>query len=131
LPYMAPEQLRGEPADMRSDIWAAGAVLYEMSAGRRPFPETIGPVLIDSILNRTAEPPSKLNPQVPVGLQNIVMKALEKDSTNRYQSARELGSDLDRLTAGVSPLAAQPRLKLRSVGTIATAGVVLVVMLLA
>ncbi|HMH02297.1 MAG TPA: serine/threonine-protein kinase, partial [Terriglobales bacterium] len=104
LPYMAPEQLRGEPADMRSDIWAAGAVLYEMSTGRRPFPETIGPLLIDSILNRTAEPPSKLNPQIPVGLQNIVMKALEKDPAQRYQSARELGSDLDRLTAGVSPL---------------------------
>src|SRR5205807_5605083 len=66
-----------------------------------------------------------------VRLQIIVMKALEKDPAQRYQSARELGSDLDRLTAGVSPLAAQPRLKLRRVGTIAAAGVVLVVVLLA
>ena len=131
LPYMAPEQLRGEPADMRSDIWAAGAVLYEMSTGRRPFPETIGPLLIDSILNRTAEPPSKLNPQVPVGLQNIVMKALEKDPANRYQSARELGSDLDRLTAGVSPLATPSPSKWRRPSMIAAAAVVLLVIFLA
>jgi eukaryotic-like serine/threonine-protein kinase len=130
-PYMAPEQLRGEPADIRSDIWAAGAVLYEMATGRRPFPETIGPLLIDSILNRTTELPSKLNPQVPVGLQNIVMKALEKDPANRYQSARELGSDLDRLTAGVSPLATQPRSRWRYPGAIAATAVVLVGIVLA
>ena len=131
LPYMAPEQLRGEPADVRSDIWAAGAVLYELATARRPFPETIGPLLIDSILNRAVEPPSKVNPQVPVGLQNIVMKALEKSPTNRYQSASELGADLDRLTTGVSPLATQPGSNLRRPGTMAAAAVVLVVIFLA
>jgi eukaryotic-like serine/threonine-protein kinase len=106
LPYMAPEQLRGEPADPRTDIWAAGAVLYEMSTTRRPFPETNGPMLIDAILNKPPEPPSKLNPRTSPGLETVILKALEKDPARRYQSAQELQADLERLTAGVRPIAA-------------------------
>jgi TolB-like protein len=106
LPYMAPEQLRGEPADPRTDIWTAGAILYEMSTSKRPFPETNGPMLIDAILNRPPEPPSKVNPRTSPGLETVILKALEKDPARRYQSAQELQADLERLTSGVRPLAA-------------------------
>lgn len=109
LPYMAPEQLRGEENDERSDIWAAGAVLYEMASGRRAFPETNGPLLISAILNHDPQVPSKLNRKTSPGLEIIVLKALAKDPAHRYQSAKELGVDLERLTAGVTPLAKPPR----------------------
>jgi len=62
LPYMSPEQLRGELIDLRSDIWSAGVVLYELAAGRRPFVSSQVPLVIDAILNKTPEPPSVLNP---------------------------------------------------------------------
>ncbi len=97
LPYMAPEQLRGEKVDARSDIYAAGAVLYEMATGQRPFPETPGPRLIDAILHQAPQPPSGLNRRVSPGLENIILKALEKEPENRYQSAKEIGVDLRRL----------------------------------
>jgi TolB-like protein len=109
LPYMPPEQLRGEECDTRSDIWAAGAVVYEMATGRRAFPETNGPLLISAILNHDPQAPSKLNRKISPGLEMIVMKALAKDPAHRYQSAKELGVDLERLTAGVTPLAKPPR----------------------
>ncbi|HVO80329.1 MAG TPA: tetratricopeptide repeat protein [Terriglobales bacterium] len=109
LPYMAPEQLRSELSDARSDIWASGAVLYEMATGQRPFPETNGPLLINAILTRNPEPPSKVNPQVPPGLESVILKALDKEPARRYQTARELNSDLERLTVGVSPLARRAR----------------------
>jgi serine/threonine-protein kinase len=108
LPYMAPEQLRGETTDARSDIWSAGAVLYEMATGRRPFPESHGPLLINSILNHDPEPPRKLNREISPGLENVILKALDKDPQHRYQSVRELGIDLERLTTGISPLASAP-----------------------
>jgi serine/threonine-protein kinase len=97
VPYMAPEQLRGEQVDARSDIYAAGAVLYEMATGQRAFPETQGPRLIDAILNRAPQPPSGLNRRVSPVLENIILKALEKEPENRYQSAKELAVDLRRL----------------------------------
>jgi eukaryotic-like serine/threonine-protein kinase len=109
LPYMAPEQLRGEKTDARSDIWSVGAVLYEMATGRRPFPESHGPLLIDAILNRDPDPPKKWNREVSPGLENVILKALDKDPQHRYQSVRELLIDLERLTTGVSPLATSSR----------------------
>lgn len=108
LPYMAPEQLRGERADARSDLWAAGAVLYEMAAGQRPFPETQGPRLIDSILHQAPTPPSALNRRLSPELQNIILKCLEKNPESRYQSAKELVVDLRRLSAP-SPYAPSPQ----------------------
>lgn len=107
LPYMAPEQLRGEPADPRTDIWAAGAVLYEMCSARRPFPETNGPMLIDAILNKPPETPSKVNPRTSPGLETVILKALEKDPARRYQTAQELQADIERLTLGVRPVVAR------------------------
>jgi len=106
LPYMSPEQLRGQPCDARTDIWAAGAVLYELSTGRRPFPERVNTLLIDSILHQPPSPPSRLNRHLTPGLETVILKALDKDPARRYQSTRELGVDLERLAAGVAPVAA-------------------------
>jgi serine/threonine protein kinase/tetratricopeptide (TPR) repeat protein/TolB-like protein len=105
LPYMSPEQLLGEPADERSDVYAAGAVLYEMTTGQRLFPEKHGPRLIDAILHQSARSPRELNGQVSLGMQSIIQKALDKESEHRYQSARELQVDLERLS--LSPAASQ------------------------
>ena len=103
LPYIAPEQLRGEPADRRTDIWAFGAVLYELATGKRPFPETHGPLLINAILNQEPELPRKRNPRISEGLESVIRKALRKNRDDRYQTVGELESDLERLTAGISP----------------------------
>jgi eukaryotic-like serine/threonine-protein kinase len=108
LPYMAPEQLRGDPADARSDIWAAGAVLYEMATGRRPFPGS-GPPLIDAILNAEPKPPRALNRDLPVGLENIILKAMDKPPSRRYQTAIDLRVDLERLQSGMSLVAKRPQ----------------------
>ncbi len=99
LPYMAPEQVRAENVDARSDFYAAGAVLYEMATGQRAFPETQAGRLMDAILNRAPQPPSGLNRRVSPGLEGIILKALEKEPENRYQSAKEIGVDLRRLGA--------------------------------
>jgi tetratricopeptide (TPR) repeat protein/TolB-like protein len=102
LPYMSPEQLRGDVTGPCSDIWSAGVVLYELSTGRRPFASTQVPLLIDAILNKPPEPPSALNPKIAPGMEMLILKCLDKDPERRYQSARELRVDLDRLTMPLS-----------------------------
>jgi eukaryotic-like serine/threonine-protein kinase len=97
LPYMAPEQVRGQRVDERSDIWAAGAVLYEMVTGGRPFPERHSPQLIDDILHKPTVPPTSIDARITPGLESIILKALDKDPELRYQSAQELRVDLNRL----------------------------------
>jgi eukaryotic-like serine/threonine-protein kinase len=95
--YMSPEQVRGEQLDARSDLFSFGAVLYEMSTGKAPFPGDTTGVIFDAILNRAPVAPSRLNPQVPPKFAEIIHKALEKDRELRYQSAGEMRSDLRRL----------------------------------
>jgi tetratricopeptide (TPR) repeat protein len=107
LPYMAPEQLRGEPAEVRTDIWAAGAVLYEMATAHRPFEETVPTALAGAIIHKTPPPPRSLRSELSPKLEVVILKCLEKEQAERYQSARELQSDLERLSTGVTPLAAQ------------------------
>ena len=109
-PYMAPEQLLGEVVDARSDIYGAGAVLYEMVTGRRPFAESHGPRLVDAVLHAPPVPPRDLNARLSPGLEAIVLKCLDKDPARRYQSARELLVDLERLSVPISPVTRpQPR----------------------
>ena len=105
LPYMSPEQLTGEVVDARSDIWAAGAVLYEMATGQRSFPQAQSSKLIDAILNREPPAPRKLNPRISPALELVILKALDKDPARRYQSAAELLADHERLAAS-APVAA-------------------------
>src|SRR5262245_15717378 len=109
-PYMAPEQLLGEVVDARSDIYGAGAVLYEMVTGRRPFAESHGPRLVDAVLHAPPVPPRDLNERLSPGLEAIILKCLDKDPARRYQSARELLVDLERLSVPISPATRpQPR----------------------
>ncbi|HMD31275.1 MAG TPA: protein kinase [Candidatus Acidoferrales bacterium] len=99
LPYMAPEQLQGEPADARSDIFSFGAVLYEMATGRRPFREEMASRLTDAILHQAPVAPRAMNPRTTLELERIILKCLEKEPDHRYQSAKEVGVDLRRLAA--------------------------------
>jgi eukaryotic-like serine/threonine-protein kinase len=101
VPYMAPEQLLGGAIDARTDLHAAGSVLYEMATGQRPFAEVEHAQLIAAILHRPPRPPTALNPQVSPELERIIGKCLEKEPENRYQSAEELAIDLRRLQTGV------------------------------
>ncbi|MCI0402423.1 MAG: protein kinase [Acidobacteria bacterium] len=111
LPYMAPEQLRGRPVDARTDIYALGCVLYEMATGLRPFRAELGPELSSDILNKVPVPLGRLNPDLPAELERIVLKCLEKDPENRYQSAKELMVDLRRLaTSSTSSTSSAQRL---------------------
>ena len=112
IPYMAPEQLRGEKADARTDVYSAGAVLYEMATGKRPHPEE-GPLLINAILNQSPRPPSTHNRHMGPGLEAVIVKALDHNPGLRYQSARELLVDLERLQSAVIPVAAQQALRRR------------------
>jgi serine/threonine-protein kinase len=103
LPYMAPEQLRSEPADARSDLYSAGAVLYEMATGQRAFPDAVAPRLTDAILHQPPVPPRAVSPRVSPELERIILKCLQKEPENRYQSAAELEVDLRHLAhPGVS-----------------------------
>ena len=100
LPYMAPEQLRGEPLDTRSDVYAFGAVLFELATGRRPFVEAQPAKLLDAILNQVPPDIRTLRPKLSTGLGLVVAKALEKDPAKRYASTRELGTALRRVAQG-------------------------------
>ena len=128
LPYMAPEQLQGQEADARTDIYALGAVLYQMATGRRPFPEAQAPQLIAAIMNEPPQLPRGLNSPVSAGLESIILKALEKDPEQRYQSSRELMADLERM-GGPEPLLAARRRRATRRQLLATASVAVVALL--
>src|SRR6202790_2844583 len=107
LPYMAPEQVKGQKPDARADVWSAGAVLYEMSTGKQPFGALIRGPLIAAILERAPVPPHELNPKISEGLERVILRALQKDPKERYQSAGDLRIDLANLATGTAPIHSQ------------------------
>ncbi|HEY7679285.1 MAG TPA: protein kinase, partial [Terriglobia bacterium] len=111
LPYMAPEQLRGEPADVRTDIYAAGNVLYEMATAHRPFETTLGTALADDVQHKAPPPPGRLRPEISPRLEEIILKCLEKEPENRYQSAKEFLVDLRRLSVPTTAPVVRPARK--------------------
>jgi eukaryotic-like serine/threonine-protein kinase len=106
LLYMAPEQMSGKPTDARTDIYAVGLVFYEMATGKPPFRANNALQLIDSILHHSPVPPGSVNRLISLGLESIIVKAMDRQPRLRYQSARELLVDLERLGAGTAPKAA-------------------------
>ncbi|MGA3300975.1 MAG: protein kinase [Candidatus Acidiferrales bacterium] len=95
--FMSPEQVRGEKLDARTDLFSFGLVLYEMSTGRQAFTGSTSGVIFAAILEREPVPPTRLNPDLPVKLEEIISKALEKDPKMRYQHAADMRADLQRL----------------------------------
>jgi hypothetical protein len=97
LLYMSPEQLRGRDVDARTDLYAAGAVLYEMATGQRLFSKPSTAELTEAILNEEPRPPRGLKERISPGLEAVILKALDKDPELRHQTARDLQVDLERL----------------------------------
>jgi eukaryotic-like serine/threonine-protein kinase len=97
IAYMSPEQARGDELDTRTDLFSFGAVLYEMATGRLAFPGNSAAVIHDAILNRAPVPVTRLKPELPPKLEEVINKALEKDRKLRYQSAVDVRTDLQRL----------------------------------
>jgi Tol biopolymer transport system component/serine/threonine protein kinase len=95
--YMSPEQAKAMKLDARTDLFSFGLVLYEMITAHPAFTGNSNAVIFDAILNRTPVSPVRLNPQIPVALEQIITKAIEKDRDLRYQTAAEIRTDLKRL----------------------------------
>ncbi|MBA3245035.1 MAG: Stk1 family PASTA domain-containing Ser/Thr kinase [Actinobacteria bacterium] len=99
--YLSPEQARGAPVDQTSDLYSAGIVLYELLTGSVPFNGDTPVEIAMKHLSQTPEPPSTHRPEIPRDLDYVILRALAKDSSERYHSAEEMDSDLERIGRGI------------------------------
>ena len=97
MPYLTPEHVQGKPIDARSDIFSLGSILYEMATGQRPFGGESPADIIVAVLRDQPRPVSELNGALPARLDGIIARCIEKDRTQRYQTAQELHSELGQL----------------------------------
>jgi serine/threonine-protein kinase len=111
IAYMSPEQAKAETVDQRADIWSFGIVLYEMLTGNLPFKGEHEQAVVYSILKDKPEPISNLRSDVPVSIEQVVSKALEKDPDMRYQKIDDLLDDLKSISAGIVPEEIKARLR--------------------
>jgi eukaryotic-like serine/threonine-protein kinase len=98
--YMSPEQFTGSNVDAHSDIFSFGLVLYEMATGKRAFAGTSAPQVMTAIMRDMPPPPRTINPQVPPGLERIILKCIQKAPEQRYQTVREIASELKQVSSG-------------------------------
>ncbi len=101
--YLSPEQARGQEVGPESDLYSVGVVLYEMLTGRVPFAGDSAVAVAMKHVQERPMPPRQVLPSIPPGLEQIVLRAMEKDPARRYQSADEMGIDLDRVRKGLDP----------------------------
>jgi serine/threonine protein kinase len=111
--YMSPEQIEGKEADARSDIFALGAVLYEMATGKRAFEGKTTTSVIAAILERDPLPISAVQPMFPRTLDSVVRTCLEKDPEERWQSAHDVKAQLKSIATSVGPLDTRPTWQIR------------------
>lgn len=119
--YMSPEQCKGGPVDARSDIYALGAMLYEMLTGRPPFIADNYTAIAHSQIYERPVPPSRLNPRISPAVQAVVLKALEKVPGDRFQQATDMADTLELAVASQTPMArpSSPSAPARSTGRVA------------
>ncbi len=114
--YLSPEQARGERVDARSDLYSTGCLLYELLTGRPPFTGDSPVAIAYQHVRENPVPPSRVDPEIPAWADSIVLKAMEKDPGDRYQSAGEMRNDIQRALQGM-PVAAAPMLATGYQGT--------------
>jgi len=95
--YMSPEQVRAEELDGRTDLFSFGVVLYQMATGKLPFQGPSSGLITDAILHRDPVAPIRANPDIPLALQDVIWRALEKDKNLRYQNAADMRAELQRI----------------------------------
>jgi len=138
IAYMSPEQTQGEEVDHRTDIWSFGVVLYEMFSGQLPFMGEHDQAVVYSILNKKPRPITDLRAEIPMSIEQVVDKALEKNPDERYQQIDELLDDLKSISAGIVPEEIKARLRKakllkrkRSILYAGTVGVIIIIAVLA